>query len=396
MRKKTKGGVLFFTLLSAVLVFGACSGPKTPERAAGGAPPASPPPAPHWITANFHSHAGHGTPFIGDDGELSPKALHLSFRATGVDFNVHTPHSDRNKGPDAADLFVRQAAHEAKFPGTALGEELTVARGPAYLRWTKIAGVQIPGNMNHLGLVGIRRFVSDETPLDRACEAAHRDGGICIVFHPGPGRVFWEPGLWERPGNREHIDALEVYNGLAMAATGIDFEERYREAIAYKGLRLKIAAVSGADTHGPHELFQIRRRLGALVRFMPPAADGKLSEREAVTLVAAREPRLPLILAAVRARRTIATFGLKDLRVACDALGTVHRSRQVAIRLHLDRPVDQVRLWREGIIIREWRDVQEVLFKEEINAPASYSFSIVENGRRAQTSGIWYEPGGVQ
>lgn len=391
MRKSRRCGFLVFIFLAAFAAL-SCAKPTPPRRKDGGESFKASPSAPSWVRVNFHSHAGDGTPFAGDDGELSPKALHRSFHAVGVDFNVHTPHSSRNRMPEAAAWFIRQAAHEAKFPGTALGEELTVARGSAYLRWTKIEGVEVPGNLNHLGLVGIRRFVPDETPFDRACDAAHRDGGICIVFHPGPGRVFWEPGLWERPGHRERIDALEVYNGLAMAGGGVNFEERYREAIAYRGLALKIAAVSGADTHGPHELVQIRRRLGVLARFALPAANGKLSEREAVTLVAALQPKLAPILAAVRARTTVATFGLKDLEIACDALGAVRRTGDVALGLRLNRPVERVRLWREGNLRREWRDVQEVRFQEKITVYSSYSFSIKDDGRRAQTSGIWYEP----
>ena len=60
--------------------------------------------------------------------------------------------------------------------------------------------------------------------------------------------MMWEEGLWERPENRAVIDGLEVYNGQGLVLTGIDFEDRYLEATAYRRLGLRIAAVSASGT----------------------------------------------------------------------------------------------------------------------------------------------------
>ena len=121
----------------------------------------------------------------------------------------------------------------------------------------------------------------------------HADGGVCIVNHPGPGPMMWEEGYWEAPGNRGHIDALEVYNGEALAAVGVDFESRYREATAYRGLGLKLAATTGADTHGPKSVARAQAKLagiaggaaGKLVRLMMPSSSSARPELDAATLV---------------------------------------------------------------------------------------------------------------
>lgn len=372
--------------LFLLLALASCSGARRPQAPGTGRA------APRWIRANLHAHAGDRTPFIGDDGYLSPAALHKSLQAAGVQLSVHTPHSTRNREGDVARAFERQAIHERRFPGAVLGEELTVASGPNHRNWKRLAGVQVPGNLNHLGLVGIRRFVPDGTPLDQACDAAHGDGGVCIVFHPGPGPLMWEPGLWERPGHRERIDALEVYNGLALTSAGLHFEQRYRDAIAYSGLGIHVAAVAGADVHGPDEPARTRKRLGVLAMLPLQSIGNGLGERAAITLAAARDSRLAAVLDAVRARRTVATFGLADLALECADLGQVRHTGVVDLRLRLGRPVGRVRLWREGKAWREWSHVREVHFRDRIVQPTSYSFSIEDGAGRAQTSGIWYEP----
>ena len=372
--------------LSLLLALASCSGPRRPQAPGTGRA------APRWIRANLHAHTGDRTPFIGDDGYLSPAVLHKSFHAAGVQLSVHTPHSTRNRDADAARAFERQAVHERRFPGAVLGEELTVASGPNYRAWKRVAGVQLPGNLNHLGLVGIRRFVPDGTPLAEACDAAHGDGGVCIVFHPGPGPLMWEPGLWERPGHRGRIDAIEVYNGLALTSAGLHFEQRYRDAIAYAGLGMRVAAVAGADVHGPDEPARTRKRFGLLAMLPLPSPAEQLGERAALTVAAARDSRLASVLDALRARRTVATFGLVDLALECADLGQVRHTGAVDLRLRLLRSVDRVRLWREGKPLREWSHTSEVRYQERLDRPASYSFSIEDGAGRAQTSGIWYEP----
>lgn len=110
----------------------------------------------------------------------------------------------------------------------------------------------------------MRGFVPSKTPLARACEQVHREGGVCIVNHPGPGPMMWEAGLWEAQGAR--VGALEVYNGQALAAAGLHFEALYLQATVYSGLGLRLAAVTGADTHGPQAV--------AVARAAAPLRDG--------------------------------------------------------------------------------------------------------------------------
>ena len=122
---------------------------------------------------------------------------------------MHTPHSTLNRGRGAALRAQRALEEGLALPGltVAVGEELTVAPGPRFQAETAVMGHAAPGNLNHLSLFGMRGFVPSETSLARACEQVHREGGVCIVNHPGPGPLMWEPGLWESQGAR--VDALD-------------------------------------------------------------------------------------------------------------------------------------------------------------------------------------------
>ncbi len=184
---------------------------------------------------------------------------------------MHSVHSSHNKGPEAADHWKLEQSIEGALdvPGLTftLGEELTVAAGfRATSRRRGFSGARGRATSIIMTLFGIHAMVPTETPLAEACRLAHADGGVCIVNHPGPGPMMWEEGLWEMPQNRSAIDALEVYNGEAMSVLGFDFEARYLEATAYRKLGVKIAAVTGADTHGPDSYQRTRKSLG---RFGP-------------------------------------------------------------------------------------------------------------------------------
>jgi predicted metal-dependent phosphoesterase TrpH len=353
-----------------------------------------------WLRANFHAHSARD--LVDDDGSETPEALHRALRAAGFDFSVHTPHSTVNVDTDAPARFAAQRAAERKLdvPGLEIvvGEELTVADGPHYQRRTRMWGHEAPGNLNHLSVFGMRALVPSKTTLAEACDRVHRDGGVCIVNHPGPGPMMWEDGLWEAPENRDRIDGIEVYNGQAFSAVGIDFEARYREATAYSGLGLKIAAVTGADTHGPRSVARARAQLAGfglppkLLRLMLPATASARPELEAATLVRAESHLEGAVVDALRARRTVAVYGLPHLAVACPGLGEVRHTRAVALSLSLSRRMAEVTLYREGVPVRTWHNVREVSWSETVRAPTAYVFGARDGAARLTTSAIWFEP----
>ncbi len=353
-----------------------------------------------WWRANFHAHTADST--VGDDGSELPAALHAALRARGFAFSVHTPHSTLATGPGASGAWSRERATEGRLSDRTLtvsvGQELTVAPGPAFRARTEVLGHEAPGNLDHLSLVGTTRFVPSGTPVAEACRAAHEGGGVCIVNHPGPGPMMWEEGLWEAPANRGLIDGLEVYNGQALTAVGIDFEARYREATAYRGLGLKIAAVTGADTHGPSSVKRARSRLHAfgkaaemLERLIPPGG-GERPELDAATLVLAPSPSEAAIVAAVRSRRTVAVFRLDGLTLDAPGLGQVRTTGDVKLHVGFSRPVGEVTLYREGEPVRSWHNAREVDFAETITRPAAYVFSVRDGYGRMLTSATWFEP----
>jgi len=354
-----------------------------------------------WLRVNFHAHAA--TPLVEDDGTETQAELHRAVRAAGFDVSVYSPHGNPN-GSDQAAGFEELRAEAARLavPGLtiAVGQELTVANGPSFARQTTVLGRHAPGNLNHLTLVGNRTL----QPFRRlapaeACDRVHADGGICIVNHPGPGPMMWEEGWWEAPQNRGHVDALEVYNGQALAAVGVDFESRYREATAYRGLGVKIAATTGADTHGPKSVARAQSKLASiagpaskLVRLLLPSTESARPELDAATLVQADGHAIEDVVAAVKARRTIATYAMPGLRVQLDGLGEVRRTRDVALAMKLSRKVAEVTLYREGVAVQTWHDVDCVEWAETIRAPAAYVFAARDGAGRMMTSAIWYEP----
>jgi hypothetical protein len=360
----------------------------------------------HWLRANFHAHAAAA--HVDDDGTETVAAMHKAVRAAGFDFSVHSPHCVTDVGPDAAERYEAQQAEEAalKVPGLtiAVGEELTVLDGPNYSRHTTVLGRSAPGNLNHLTILGNKELLAYRmlAPAE-ACARAHQAGGICIVNHPGPGPMMWEDGYWEAPKNRLSIDALEVYNGQALAAVGIDFESRYREATAYRGLGLRIAATTGADTHGPKSVARAQAKLAGfagparrLLRIMLPQSESPRPELDAATLVLVDgghgEDTRAAVMAAVRARRTVAVYALPKLTLTIDGLGEVRHTREVHLTMKLSRTLSEVTLYREGTAVQTWHDVDSVEWSETIATPAAYVFAARDGVGRLMTSAIWYEP----
>jgi hypothetical protein len=353
-----------------------------------------------WLRANFHAHTQ--AKLVEDDGSESAEALHKAVRAAGFDFSLHTPHC--NSDESTAEAWAAQRAMETKLevPGLtiAVGEELTVLDGPRYASRTQVLGRPAPGNLNHLTIVGNAAHLAFRTLTPgEACERVHHDGGICIVNHPGPGPMMWEEGYWETPKNRARVDALEVYNGQALSVVGIDFESRYREATAYRGLGIKIAATTGADTHGPKSMARAQAKLAGLagaasklMKLVTPTSTSARPELDAATLVWADGARTQDVIAAVKARRTVATYALKDLAVSVDGLGEVRKSGDVKLKISFSRKLGEVTLYREGVVVQSWRDTDAVEFAETISAPAAYVFAARDGAGRLMTSAIWYEP----
>ncbi len=356
--------------------------------------------APHWIKANFHAHGARDQ--LRDDGTETPLELHKALRAYGFDFSVHSAHSSINTGPDAAAQFRAQSASEAALvvPGLTalLGEELTVAPGPNYQSRTRMLGRDAPGNLDHMSVFGMKELIPNRTPMAEACRRAHQDGGVCLVNHPGPGTMMWEEGLWEAPENRALVDGLEVYNGQALTAVGIDFEGRYREATSYGGLGLHFAAVTGADTHGPKSVERARGKLaglgtaGKLLKLVLPVVAGTRGELACATLVKAESASLADVVAALKQRRTVALYEMKDLTVELSGLGEVKKSGDVALKLTLSRKVGEVTLYREGTAVQTWQDVDHVEWKETVSRPTAYVFGARDGAGRMLTSAVWYEP----
>jgi hypothetical protein len=352
-----------------------------------------------WLRANFHGHTRDT--LLHDDGSETPLELHRALKRAGFDVSVHSVHSTHNLSADAGELWrsEKQLEDGLDVGGlvTSFGEELTVAPGAKFQSQTEILGQSGPSNLDHLTLFGIRSFVPSKTPLAEACDRAHGDGGLCIVNHPGPGPLMWEEGLWEAPPNRGKIDALEVYNGEAMALLVWDFERRYLEATSFTGLGLQIAAVTGSDTHGPESFEQSRARLASLstasklLSLVLPDPTSARPELDAATLVSARGRSEREVIEAVKARRTIATWALPNLRVECDKLGEVRTEKSVDLKLKLSRPVEEITLYKEGVAVKSWTGTSEASFQEKMNQPAAYVFGVRDGAGRLLTSAIWYK-----
>jgi len=352
-----------------------------------------------WITANFHAHAANDK--LRDDGAETPQQLHRALKARGFDFSVHSAHSVFNE--KAQEEFREQRAAEARaVPGMTcvLGEELTVAGGPNFQESTKVLGKNAPGNLNHLTVFGMKELIPTGTPVAEACERAHAGGGVCMVNHPGPGPMMWEEGLWEAPANRGKIDGLEAYNGQALSAIAIDFEGRYLEATAYSGLGLKIAAVTGADTHGPKSVERARAKVaglgmaGKLLKLVAPGSSEPRAELDAATRVLAESASETAVIDAIKARRTIATYAMRGLRADLDGLGEVKRTGDVELHLKLSRAVGEIVLYKDGKEAQRWSRAAEARFAEKITTPVAYVFAARDGAGRLLTSAIWYEPDG--
>jgi hypothetical protein len=381
--------------------------PVSPGDSAGGQPP----PAPVWVKACFHAHTLKGATGLFDDGNDSPAALAQRLADAGFDVAVHTPHSifNRQNAGAAAD-WRAEGAEEAKLSTpsmlVAVGEELTVAHGPAYKSSYNLFGHSVGGNLDHLSLINADRYVDDGATIQEGCAAAHEAGGFCVVNHPGPGPMEWEPGYWEDAANRPFVDALEVYNGQAYATLGIQYEDRYLDATAYSGTLggLHIAAEAAPDTHGAQRVAALRAKVAGFSPVLGAAATGATVgipggdpsglELGAATMVLVDgDPRsLTDLSTAVLARKTVAMFGFGRLELDCPGLGEVEKTGAVSLHLGVGRTVGTITLYKEGVAVKTWSDADSADYSETVTKPTAYVWGLVDGTSRAMTSAIWYEP----
>lgn len=361
----------------------------------------------HWIKANFHAHGN--SDLIDNDGTETPMQLHQALQKQGIDFSAHTIHSSRNmqsKRAQKAFRLQREKEDALVIKGLVhmVGEELTVAPGPNYKKEHHVLGAVLPGNLNHVSLIGNAGFVPDETSLSAACQQVHQQKGICIVNHPGfrsgagPRPMMWEEGLWESPKNRGDVDALEVYNGMAMGTLGVDFENRYLEATSYRGLGMHIAATASADTHGPESVKNILQRIGhltELAQFFGVAAshsDHPRPELQAMTWLAAPTAELSAVIHALKQRKTIAVYALASMKLEFPQLGQVYKTDQVQLDVQFENPVTELLLYKNGVVWKRWYAETQVHVDDEVLENTAYVFV----GRRGEgkftTSAVWFEP----
>ncbi len=353
-----------------------------------------------WWRVSLHAHAASAE--VADDGGDSVAELHEAAARAGFALSLHTPHSSMNgqAGPEA---WQRQRQREQGLAGpgrvTALGQELSVANGPRYRASFGWRGLSLPGNGNHLTLVGITAALPDRTGVADACAKAHGMGGACLVSHPGPGPLMWEEGLWEVAARAGVVDALEVYNGEALGALGIDFERVYLEAISTAGLGARLAAVGAADTHGSgaggDELAEVLGFFGAGAVASGPGALARFGALRAGTLVLSRSPAVADVVAGLRARRTIAVFGFSGLEPRVDGLGEERVGSNVLLRIDAGRTVAEIVLYEDGHVRRRWQAVQAVSERIAIDRPHTFAFGLRDGDDRALTSGIWCRPAPV-
>jgi hypothetical protein len=357
-----------------------------------------------WVKASFHDHeAPYGV--IRDNGDDAPAALVK--RLEGADFQVavHSPHSvvhgDAQQAESAFESL--RAADQAQSSSSLLfdtGEELEVAHGPAWQASYAIGGQTLPGNLEHLGLVGEDVWVPEGTPIDQACATVHEAGGFCVVNHPGPGPLTWEAGYWEAPAYRKVIDALEVYNGQAWAGAGVNYESRYLEATAFSGAEggLRLAAVGGTDTHGQDRTPDLRKKDAPFLPILgttPPAGDPHGQELEAATLLQITgKLTWTSVEAAVKTRQTVALAGFDSLDLDCPHLGDELHTSQVDLSLDAGTEIDTITLYAEGKPVKTWSGVGNVDYTATVTQPTAYVWGLVDGDKRAMTSAIWVVPPG--
>ena len=94
-----------------------------------------------------------------------------------------------------------------------------------------------------------------------------------------------------------------------------------------------------------------------LLGLLVPTSQSARPELDAATLVYADGSTTADVIAAVKARRTIAMYALPKLTVTLDGLGEVRRTRDVRLAMKLSRKLAEVTLYREGVAVKTWQNV---------------------------------------
>ena len=192
------------------------------------------------LAADFHVHSSTWS-----DGAVTPWGLVLEAERQGLDAIALTGHNQT--------LDAKWARRFASWRG-----------GPIVL-----VGEEMPTRHHHVVAIGIERTVDWRLDVRRQIEEIHRQGGVAIAAHPGPG--FW-PGFAPAA---DLLDGAEICHPLIYSFA--EYEARYARFAATGAM----AGIGSSDFHGFARLGMCR------------------------TFVFARDRSAPAILDALRARRTV-------------------------------------------------------------------------------------------
>mgnify|MGYP000429164085 CR=1 FL=1 len=154
-----------------------------------------------------------------------------------------------------------------------------------------------------------------------------------------------------------------------------------------------------ADLQGQRTLLLRDARLllgvegaGKFLGFLAPPPTKPRPDLDAMTLLGASGATQADVIAAIRARRTVATYGMRDLSFDLPGLGEVRRGAEVELRLRLSRKVASITLYREGEPVHTWSDTAAVEWRERVKRPTAYVFGGRDGLERFMTSALWQEP----
>jgi hypothetical protein len=157
--------------------------------------------------------------------------------------------------------------------------------------------------------------------------------------------------------------------------------------------------VTGADTHGPKSVERARAKLaglgvaGKLLRLLAPSGSSEpRAELDAMTRVQAESSAEAAVIAALKARRTVATYAMRGIKAELPGLGEVKRTGEVDLHLQLSRAVGEIVLYKEGKELRRWSRASDASFSETITRSAAYVFAARDGAGRLMTSAVWFEP----
>jgi hypothetical protein len=157
--------------------------------------------APLWVKACFHAHSQPEDGFS-DDGLDTPAELATRLAAAGFDVAYHTPHANPASPQAAADWLAARTSDAALTTPTLLvatGEELTVPPGPNFHGSYSLLGQRLPGNLDHLALIGIEQHVPYLSTIRRAARLLMPPAGFALSITRGRAPRNGSPTIGKRP-----------------------------------------------------------------------------------------------------------------------------------------------------------------------------------------------------